>query len=324
MRKSDEQKITLQTDIRKLNNTLLQTFRRGVAAALDISPQQVHINRLNEKKNCIELTVSPPPDKLGTMERLSSEEVVRSLNVNILHKSLSQFGITEITPEKNVLQGQHDRDKVWTKEGFYAVAIFLTIFVIIITCLMVLYRLKEKTEFPDQRYKEQSREIHLAPIPLPTKNPEVQIFNSMVQPETVPRSESISANPQSQPAPEMKPCLSCSPSPFRIKSAGLQESLGIAGLSPAYVTADLDREFLGGGVQLAEHCLGREGLDQQGNPWLTAHQRPLWPIGASVVLQWSHQICVVLWHYRSGGLAVDGRVDGRVLQPPFPESAGGL
>ncbi|MGH0136437.1 UNVERIFIED_CONTAM: hypothetical protein FKN15_049906 [Acipenser sinensis] len=86
-------------DIRKLNNTLLQTFRSGVAAALDISPQQVHINRLNEKKNCIELTVSPPPDKPGTMERLSSEEVVRSLNVNILYKSLSQFGITEITPE---------------------------------------------------------------------------------------------------------------------------------------------------------------------------------------------------------------------------------
>ncbi|MGH0136047.1 UNVERIFIED_CONTAM: hypothetical protein FKN15_060025, partial [Acipenser sinensis] len=227
---SDEDMIivTLQMDIRKLNNTLLQTFRSGVAAALDISPQQVHINRLNEKKNCIELTVSPPPDKPGPMERLSSEEVVRSLNVNILYKSLSQFGITEITPEKNVLQGQHERDKVWTKEGFYAVAIFLTIFIIIITCLMVLYRLKEKTEFPDQQYKEQSREIHLAPIPLPKKKPEVQIFNSMVQPEPAPRAVSIGADPQSQPVTEMKPCLSASPSPFKMKSAGLQESPSFA------------------------------------------------------------------------------------------------
>ncbi|XP_041114158.1 receptor-type tyrosine-protein phosphatase R-like isoform X1 [Polyodon spathula] len=237
---SDEHLIvTLQMDIHKLNNTLLQTFRRGVAAALDISPQQVHINRLNEKENCIELRVSPPPVKPGTMEKLSSEEVVHSLSMNILHKSLSQFGITEITPEKNVLQGQHERDKVWTKEGFYAVAIFLTIFVIIITCLMVLYRLKEKTEFPDQQYKEQSREIHLAPIPLPTKKPEVQIFNSMVQPEPVPRAESIGASPQSQSAPEMKPCLSSSPSPFRMKSAGLQERRG------SNVSLSLDMSVLG-------------------------------------------------------------------------------
>lgn len=90
---------------------------------------------------------------------------------------------------------------------------------------MVLYRLKEKTEFPDQQYKEQSREIHLAPIPLPKKKPEVQIFNSMVQPEPAPRAVSIGADPQSQPVPEMKPCLSASPSPFKMKSAGLQERL---------------------------------------------------------------------------------------------------
>ncbi|MGH0128553.1 UNVERIFIED_CONTAM: hypothetical protein FKN15_040253 [Acipenser sinensis] len=61
-------------------------------------------------------------------------------------------------------------------------------------------------------------------------------------------------------------------------------SLQIAGSNPGYVTADRDQEFLGVGAQLAERCpgregLGREGLGQQGNPRLTAHQRPLWPIG---------------------------------------------
>lgn len=39
--------------------------------------------------------------------------------------------------KKNVLQGQHEADKIWSKEGFYAVVIFLSIFVIIVTCLMV-------------------------------------------------------------------------------------------------------------------------------------------------------------------------------------------
>lgn len=39
--------------------------------------------------------------------------------------------------KKNVLQGQHEADKIWSKEGFYAVIIFLSIFVIIVTCLMV-------------------------------------------------------------------------------------------------------------------------------------------------------------------------------------------
>lgn len=39
--------------------------------------------------------------------------------------------------KKNVLQGQHEADKIWSKEGFYAVVIFLSIFIIIVTCLMV-------------------------------------------------------------------------------------------------------------------------------------------------------------------------------------------
>ena len=39
--------------------------------------------------------------------------------------------------QKNVLQGEQ-RDHVWNREGFYAVVLFFTIFVIIITCLMVM------------------------------------------------------------------------------------------------------------------------------------------------------------------------------------------
>lgn len=39
--------------------------------------------------------------------------------------------------KKNVLQGKHESDKLWSKEGFYAVIIFLSIFVVIVTCLMV-------------------------------------------------------------------------------------------------------------------------------------------------------------------------------------------
>ena len=41
--------------------------------------------------------------------------------------------------KKNVLQGQHEADKIWSKEGFYAVVIFLSIFVILVTCLMVSF-----------------------------------------------------------------------------------------------------------------------------------------------------------------------------------------
>jgi len=38
-----------------------------------------------------------------------------------------------------VLQGQREADKIWSKEGFYAVVIFLSIFVILVTCLMVSF-----------------------------------------------------------------------------------------------------------------------------------------------------------------------------------------
>ncbi|XP_036375880.1 LOW QUALITY PROTEIN: receptor-type tyrosine-protein phosphatase R-like [Megalops cyprinoides] len=226
--------VALQVDVRKLNMTLLRAFREGVAAALDVPPRQVHINRLNERKNGIELYVSS--DRPGASEPLPSEEVMRSLNVNVLHRSLSQFGVTEITPEKNVLQGQHERDDVWTKEGFYAVVIFLTIFIIIVTCLMVLYRLKEKVEYPDRQLKEPpGRDLHLAPVPVtpPPPQAQVKITNSMVQAEPAPKPASVCAiaeppcQPPCPPTPEIKPCLSASPSPFRMKpAAGLQERRG--------------------------------------------------------------------------------------------------
>lgn len=43
--------------------------------------------------------MSPLNRKPGISEALPSEEVLRSLNINILHQSLSQFGIIEVSPE---------------------------------------------------------------------------------------------------------------------------------------------------------------------------------------------------------------------------------
>ncbi|XP_030634434.1 receptor-type tyrosine-protein phosphatase R [Chanos chanos] len=249
--------MALQVDVRQLNTTLLRSFREGVAAALDISPRQVHINRLNERKNGIELYVSSGRD--GASEPMSSEEVIRSLNINVLHQSLDHFGITQISSEKNVLQGQHERDNVWTKEGFYAVVIFLTIFIIIVTCLMVLYRLKEKVDYSERQLKEPppSRDVHLAPVPVHGTQPSLKFTSSMVQAEPAPKPASastitpavppaidpilpttssttsfstIGSEPQAPSCPsnaEIRPCLSSSPSPFRMKAAaGLQERRG--------------------------------------------------------------------------------------------------
>lgn len=54
-----------------------------------------------------------------------------------LFKLSFNIGLSVLLLKKNVLQGQHEADKIWSKEGFYAVVIFLSIFVIIVTCLMV-------------------------------------------------------------------------------------------------------------------------------------------------------------------------------------------
>nr|XP_060633443.1 receptor-type tyrosine-protein phosphatase R [Anolis sagrei ordinatus] len=230
--------VTLQMDVNKLNITLLRIFRQGVAAALGLLPQQVHINRLLGKKNCIELFVSPVNRK-GAYDTLPSEEVLRSLNINVLHQSLSQFGITDVSPEKNVLQGKHESGKLWSKEGFYAVIIFLSIFVIIVTCLMVLYRLKEKIQFSVRQDKQKKQEIHLSSVPLQKAPSEYKAANRMVQPEQAPKVVNVVVDPQGQCPPEFKSSLSASPSPFKMKPVGLQERRG------SNVSLTLDMSSLG-------------------------------------------------------------------------------
>lgn len=54
-----------------------------------------------EQKNGIELYVSS--DRAGVSEPVSSEEVIRSLNINTLHSSLGPFGITEVSSEVRLL-----------------------------------------------------------------------------------------------------------------------------------------------------------------------------------------------------------------------------
>ncbi|XP_045894833.1 receptor-type tyrosine-protein phosphatase R [Micropterus dolomieu] len=252
--------VYLAVDVRRLNASLLRWFREGVAAALGVPTGHVHINRLNEEKNGIELFVSS--DGLGISEPRPAEEVIQSLNVRVLHRHLGHFGITEVATEKNVLQGGQ-RDHVWSREGFYAVVLFFTIFVIVITCLMVLYRLKEKVQVSDRQLKAPPPDRHLTPTvpPDPTqrlKGTKAVTSGSMVQAELpptvatpIPQQQPIVAcrrlAPPVVPLPspalvpvvndhahlasfapttannELKPC----PSPFRMKpAAGLQERRG--------------------------------------------------------------------------------------------------
>ncbi|KAM9328422.1 receptor-type tyrosine-protein phosphatase R [Pholidichthys leucotaenia] len=252
--------VYLAVDVRRLNISLLRWFRDGVAAALGVPAGHVHINQLNEKKNGIELFVSS--DRLGSSEPRPAEEVIQSLNVRVLHRHLGHFGITEVSTEKNVLQGEQ-RDHVFNREGFYAVVLFFTIFVIVITCLMVLYRLKEKVHVSDRQLKAPPPDVHLTPVVHPdlaprSKGTKVVTSGSMVQAElrpavatSTPPQQPVAPCcrlappliPQPTPAPvissnncnplvsidpvtashELKPC----PSPFRMKpAAGLQERRG--------------------------------------------------------------------------------------------------
>uniref|UniRef100_A0A8C6LXY9 protein-tyrosine-phosphatase n=1 Tax=Nothobranchius furzeri TaxID=105023 RepID=A0A8C6LXY9_NOTFU len=151
----------LAVDVRKLNVGLLRWFREGVAAALGVLVKYVHIQQLNEEKNGIELFVSS--DRLGASEPRSAEEVIQSLNVRVLHRYLGHFGITEVSSEKNILQGKQ-KDPVWSGEGFYALFLFFTVFIIVITCLMVLYRIKEKVS--EKHLKAPPPDFHLNP-PIP-------------------------------------------------------------------------------------------------------------------------------------------------------------
>ncbi|KAM8971971.1 receptor-type tyrosine-protein phosphatase R [Pelodytes ibericus] len=230
--------VMLKMDVNKLNTTLLRKFRHGVAAALGLLPQQVHINRLNGKKNCVELFISPLNKKIGVPEALPSAEVLRSLNLHTLHQRLSHFGITEVSAERNVLQGQHEADKIWTKEGFYTIVIFLSIFAIIVTCLMVLYRLKEKIQF-SLRQDKKSQEIHLSPLPIQPTQTEAKCSSSMVHHEHIPKAVNVVVDPQYHSTFEIRLPVSAGPSPFKMKPVGLQERRG------SNVSLTLDMSGLG-------------------------------------------------------------------------------
>ncbi|XP_068442249.1 receptor-type tyrosine-protein phosphatase R-like [Clinocottus analis] len=248
--------VYLAVDVRRLNVSLLRWFREGVAAALGIPAGHVHINRLNEKRNGIELFVSS--DRPGTSEPRPAEEVIQSLNVRVLHRHLGHFGITEVSTEKNVLQGEQ-RDHVWSGEGLYTAVLFFTIFVIVITCLMVLYRLKEKVQVSDRQLKAPPPDLHLtSTVHLDSaKIIHVVTSGSMVQAERAPsvatpirQQQPIVASrrlapPPVVPLPSSAPIfgshaplagaapvtanneLKLCPSPFRMKAAaGLQERRG--------------------------------------------------------------------------------------------------
>ncbi|XP_029350541.1 receptor-type tyrosine-protein phosphatase R isoform X2 [Echeneis naucrates] len=293
----------LAVDVRRLDVSLLRWFREGVAAALSVPAGRVHINRLNEKTNGIELFVSS--DRLGMSEPLPAEEVIQSLNVRVLHRHLGHFGITEVSTEKNVLQGEQ-RDHVWSREGFYAIVLFFTIFVIVITCLMVLYRIKEKVQVSDRQLKAPPPDLHLTPTVPPdsaqrSKGTKVLTSGSMVQAELPPavatpfpeqpivacRRLAPPVVPLPSPAPvpvvnnhagfapatannELKPC----PSPFRMKpAAGLQERRG------SNVSLVLDMSALGSveplnvAVLTPRESAAREYLLSAGRPLTRQHLR---------------------------------------------------
>uniref|UniRef100_A0A8C4VFK1 protein-tyrosine-phosphatase n=1 Tax=Gopherus evgoodei TaxID=1825980 RepID=A0A8C4VFK1_9SAUR len=86
--------------------------------------------------------------------------------------------------------------------------------------------LKEKIQFSLQQDKEKKQEIHLSPIPLQTTRSEYKTANRMVQPEQAPKVVNVIVDPQGQCVPEIKPPLSASPSPFKMKPVGLQERRG--------------------------------------------------------------------------------------------------
>uniref|UniRef100_A0A8C6U6U4 protein-tyrosine-phosphatase n=1 Tax=Neogobius melanostomus TaxID=47308 RepID=A0A8C6U6U4_9GOBI len=235
----------LAVDVRRLNISVLRWFREGVAAALGVPVRDVHINRLNEEKNGVELFVSS--DRLGILEPRPAEEVLQLLNARVLHRHLGHFGITEVSTEKNVLQGQ--QRETWSREGFYVVFLLFTIFVIVITCLMVLHYFFD----------------HVCPfIVIPSmlwlsKNNAARLKSQDQAPQT-------SAAPTS--ANALKPC----PSPFRMKSAaGLQERRG------SNVSLVLDMSALGAveplnvTVVTPREAAAKEYLLSAGRP-LTRHE----------------------------------------------------
>ncbi|XP_008295252.1 receptor-type tyrosine-protein phosphatase R [Stegastes partitus] len=310
--------VYLAVDVRRLNVSLLRWFREGVAAALGVPAGRVHINQLNEKKNGIELFVSS--DRLGVSEPRPAEEVIQSLNVRVLHRHLGHFGITEVSTEKNVLQGEQ-RDHVWSREGFYAVVLFFTVFVIVITCLMVLYRLKEKVQVSDRQLKAPPPDLHLTPTVPPDSAHKlkgtkvVTSGSSMVQAELppvvatpTPPQQPIAAcrrlAPPAVPLPSPAPVTFVSsspahlvsvapvtanhelrpcPSPFRMKpAAGLQERRG------SNVSLVLDMSALGAVEPLSVTVVTpREAAARE---YLLSAGRPLTRLQLRDVVQNTHKL----------------------------------
>ncbi|XP_055045988.2 tyrosine-protein phosphatase non-receptor type 7 [Misgurnus anguillicaudatus] len=216
-------------------------------SSVESKPLSAHRTLTMEEKNDIELYVS----SVGVSEAVSHEEMIRLLNINTLHHSSGLFSTTEAPTERNVFKDHHEKNNVWDKEGFCVLVICITILIIIFTCLMVLYRLKEK-KFLDQQLKDPSPAIRdLTPVPVQGAQPSLTLKNSMVQANqtsttsatninstSVPScninihqtQSSVTSEPQcstSHTVTELKPCWSSTHSPFKMKPvAGLQERRG--------------------------------------------------------------------------------------------------
>uniref|UniRef100_A0A8C6U284 protein-tyrosine-phosphatase n=1 Tax=Neogobius melanostomus TaxID=47308 RepID=A0A8C6U284_9GOBI len=290
--------VYLAVDVRRLNISVLRWFREGVAAALGVPVRDVHINRLNEEKNGVELFVSS--DRLGILEPRPAEEVLQLLNARVLHRHLGHFGITEVSTEKNVLQGQ--QRETWSREGFYVVFLLFTIFVIVITCLMVLYRLKEKGRISQRHVKDYRPKFGITagsdqsstkaetagsmvqaelppaiatPIPQqqPTTTSRRPAYPAFPIPSHTPAPvKSQDQAPQTSAAPTSANALKPCPSPFRMKSAaGLQERRG------SNVSLVLDMSALGAveplnvTVVTPREAAAKEYLLSAGRP-LTRHE----------------------------------------------------
>ncbi|XP_051544672.1 receptor-type tyrosine-protein phosphatase R-like isoform X1 [Myxocyprinus asiaticus] len=229
-------------------------------------PKSAHRTVTMEEKDDIELYVS----SVGASEPVAHEEMIRLLKINTLHHSSGPLATTEASTEKSILKNHHEKNNIWGKDGFYVLVICLIIFLTIFTCLMVLYRQKEK-ELLDQQLKDPSqpiRDVQLAPIPVHGAQHPPTLKNSMVQAnqtsktscatssaKTISRS-TLSCNinilhtdssesselhcPTGHSVPELKPTVSSTHSPFRMKPvAGLQERRG------SNVSLVLDMSVLG-------------------------------------------------------------------------------
>ncbi|XP_056605082.1 tyrosine-protein phosphatase non-receptor type 7 [Triplophysa dalaica] len=233
----------LESHFPKVQKKLSKIFFLPRYSRVVNKPVSAHRTVTMEEKNDIELYVS----SVGVSEPMSNSEMIQLLNINSV---LS--GTTEAPTEKNIFKDHHEKNNVWDKEGFYVLVICLPIFIIIFTCLMLLYRPKEK-EFLDQQVKDpSSANRELTPVPVHAAQPPLILKNSMVQANQTSTTSatyttksnsrsapsnnihqthsSLTSEPQCPPAhtvTELKPCWSSTHSPFRMKPvAGLQERRG--------------------------------------------------------------------------------------------------